>query len=144
MPKLRALILRKHLPQFLGWSPLGSYCPLHATWNLNYIKCTLRVTYIPKGSIYVKQSEGFVDPHFSNYVYWLKKAFYGLKQVLRAWYARLTRFLLDHHFDRGSADKSSLSRNKMITYYSINLCWRHHFWVDMWGDVPQFCPNNEV
>lgn len=55
--------------------------------------------------VYVKQPKGFVDPHLSNYVYRLKKALYGLKQALRAWYKRLTKFLLNHHFDQENVDK---------------------------------------
>lgn len=56
--------------------------------------------------VYVEQSEGFIDPHFPDHVYKLKKSLYGLKQALRAWYERLTKFLQDHHFDRGSVDKT--------------------------------------
>jgi hypothetical protein len=34
-------------------------------------------------------------------VYKLKKALYGLKQALRAWYERLTTYLLTKGFTRG-------------------------------------------
>lgn len=40
--------------------------------------------------VYVEQPEGFKDPHMPNHVYRLNKLLYGLKQVLRAWYDRLT------------------------------------------------------
>lgn len=56
--------------------------------------------------VYVEQPEGFLDPHLPSYIYRLKKALYGLKQAPRAWYERLTKFLLDHHFDQGSVDKT--------------------------------------
>lgn len=47
-----------------------------------------------------------MDPHFPKYVYRLKKALYHLKQAPRAWYEKLTSFLLDHHFDKWSVDKT--------------------------------------
>lgn len=61
---------------------------------------------IPQEEVYVEQPEGIVDPHLPNYLFRLKKALYGFKQALRTWYERLTKFLLDHHFNRGSVDKT--------------------------------------
>ena len=43
---------------------------------------------------YVEQPKGFEDPHKPNHVFKLKKALYSLKQVPRAWYERLTMFLV--------------------------------------------------
>ena len=43
-----------------------------------------------KEDVYVAQPKGFIDPHFSDHVLYLNKAFYGLKQASRAWYDRLT------------------------------------------------------
>ncbi|GKD63144.1 retrovirus-related pol polyprotein from transposon TNT 1-94 [Tanacetum coccineum] len=37
-----------------------------------------------KEEVFVRQSDGFVDPDFPNHVYHLKKALYGLKQAPRA------------------------------------------------------------
>ncbi|CAM8983988.1 unnamed protein product [Rhodiola kirilowii] len=54
---------------------------------------------------YVAQPKGFEDPHHPYYVYRLKKALYGLKQVPRAWYKRLTEFLINHGYVRGGVDK---------------------------------------
>ena len=54
--------------------------------------------------VFVEQPKGFQDPHFSSHVLRLKKALYGLKQALRAWYDRLTSYLLDHGFKRGQVD----------------------------------------
>jgi len=45
--------------------------------------------------VYVEQPKGFLDPHYPQYVYKLKKALYGLKQSPRAWYERLTTYLLE-------------------------------------------------
>jgi len=40
--------------------------------------------------VYVEKPKGFVDPNFRDHVYKLKKTLFGLKQVPRAWYERLT------------------------------------------------------
>jgi hypothetical protein len=42
-------------------------------------------------------------------VYKLSKALYELKQVPRAWYARLKTFLLDHGYVMGSVDRTSFT-----------------------------------
>jgi len=55
--------------------------------------------------VYVEQPKGFVDPSFPNHVYKLKKAMYGLKQALRAWYERLTQFLVDQGYRKEGTDK---------------------------------------
>ena len=49
---------------------------------------------ILKEDVYVAQPKGFIDPHFSDYVLYLKKALFGLKQAPRAWYDRLTQYLM--------------------------------------------------
>ena len=60
--------------------------------------------------VYVEQPKGFVDPHRSDDVYKLKRALYGLKQAPRAWYDRLTAYLTEHGFKRGSADTTLFIR----------------------------------
>ena len=47
-----------------------------------------------KENVYVAQPKGFIDPHFSDHVLYLKKALYGLKQTPRAWYDWLTQYLV--------------------------------------------------
>nr|GEU88689.1 putative late blight resistance protein homolog R1B-23 [Tanacetum cinerariifolium] len=54
-----------------------------------------------KEEVYVSQPEGFIDPDHPTYVYRLKKALYGLKRAIRAWYNTLSRFLLDKKFSKG-------------------------------------------
>ena len=54
--------------------------------------------------VYVEQPKGFVDPYRPDDVYKLKRALYGLKQAPRAWYNRLTTYLTEHEFKRGSTD----------------------------------------
>ena len=56
--------------------------------------------------VFVDQPKGFQDPYFLDHVLRLKNALYGLKQALRAWYDRLTTYLLDHGFKRGQADRT--------------------------------------
>ena len=56
--------------------------------------------------VFVEQPKGFQDPHFLDHVLRLKKALYGLKRAPRAWYDRLTTYLLDHGFKRGQADRT--------------------------------------
>ena len=44
--------------------------------------------------VYVEQPPGFQSFNFPNHVFKLKKALYSLKQAPRAWYERLSKFLL--------------------------------------------------
>ena len=44
--------------------------------------------------VYVTQPKGFEDPDHPEYVYKVVKALYGLHRAPRAWYARLSTFLL--------------------------------------------------
>nr|GEW19647.1 retrovirus-related Pol polyprotein from transposon TNT 1-94 [Tanacetum cinerariifolium] len=57
-----------------------------------------------KEEVYVNQPDGFVDPYHPDQVYRLKKALYGLKQALRAWYDKLSNFLISKGFSKGSSD----------------------------------------
>ncbi|XP_074318888.1 uncharacterized protein LOC141655722 [Silene latifolia] len=54
--------------------------------------------------VYVEQPPGFLDSNFPNHVYKLDKALYGLKQAPRSWYDRLSKFLIENGFQRGSVD----------------------------------------
>ena len=59
-----------------------------------------------KEDVYVAQPKGFIDSNFPYHVLYVKKALYGLKQALRAWYDRLTQYLVSHGFTRGKADQT--------------------------------------
>ena len=59
-----------------------------------------------KEDVYVTQLKGFIDPHFSDHVLYLKKALYGLKQAPRVWYDWLTQYLMSHGFIRGKVDQT--------------------------------------
>ena len=54
--------------------------------------------------VYVKQPLGFENLDFPNHVFKLSKALYGLKQATRAWYERLSNFLLEKGFSKGKVD----------------------------------------
>ncbi|GJY19863.1 putative ribonuclease H-like domain-containing protein, partial [Tanacetum coccineum] len=56
--------------------------------------------------VYVSQPPGFLDPMYSNKVYKVVKALYGLHQAPRAWYATLSTFLLKNGYRRGTTDKT--------------------------------------
>ena len=72
--------------------------------------------------VYVEQPKGFIDPNFPNHVYRLKKALYVLKKAPRAWYERLTNFLINQGYRKGGIDKTLLLRRTMETYDSTYLC----------------------
>nr|GEW37083.1 hypothetical protein [Tanacetum cinerariifolium] len=57
-----------------------------------------------KEEMYVNQPDGFVDPYHPDKVYRLKKALYGVKQAPRAWYDKLSNFLVSKGFSKGSID----------------------------------------
>nr|GEU87277.1 hypothetical protein [Tanacetum cinerariifolium] len=57
-----------------------------------------------KEEVYVNQPDGFTDPHHPDKVYHLKKAFYGLKKALRAWYDELSNFMVSKEFSKGFID----------------------------------------
>ena len=47
-----------------------------------------------KEEVYVEQPPGFEDHKYPDHVFKLTKVLYDLKQALRAWYERLSSFLL--------------------------------------------------
>jgi len=51
--------------------------------------------------VFVKQPPGFEDLKHPVHVFKLKKSLYGLKQALKAWYDRLSNFLIKNDFKRG-------------------------------------------
>ena len=59
-----------------------------------------------KEDVYMDQPKGFIDPHFSDNVLYLKNALYGLKQAFRAWYDRLIQYLVSYRFTRGKANQT--------------------------------------
>ncbi|WRX26838.1 Reverse transcriptase [Theobroma cacao] len=54
--------------------------------------------------VYVEQPPEFKDYEKPNHVFKPHKALYGLKQASRAWYERLSKFLVEKGYVRGSID----------------------------------------
>ena len=54
--------------------------------------------------MYVDQTPGFIDFTHPDFIFKLDKALYGLKQTPRAWYERLSSFLLSNDFVKGKVD----------------------------------------
>nr|GFA45000.1 retrovirus-related Pol polyprotein from transposon TNT 1-94 [Tanacetum cinerariifolium] len=96
--------------------------------------------------VYVTQPKGFEDPHNLKHVYRVVKALYGLHQAPRAWYARLSTFLLKHHYRRGTIDKTLFLKKDSrhiilvqvyvddIIFGSTNKAWCDEFEVLMKGE----------
>ena len=55
---------------------------------------------------------GFENPKYPNYVYFLNNALYCLKQAPRAWYDRLSNFLLENGFERGTTNINLFYKKK--------------------------------
>ena len=54
--------------------------------------------------IYVKQPPSFENHEYPDHVFKLNKVLYDLKQTLRTWYERLSKFLLENNFSRRKVD----------------------------------------
>ncbi|XP_070044929.1 uncharacterized protein [Nicotiana tomentosiformis] len=65
-----------------------------------------------KEEVFAKQPPGFEGKECPDHVYTLDKALYGLKQVPRAWYERLSKFLLEHGYKRGKIDNILFLKEK--------------------------------
>nr|GEZ09620.1 retrovirus-related Pol polyprotein from transposon TNT 1-94 [Tanacetum cinerariifolium] len=73
-----------------------------------------------KEEVYVDQLDGFVDLHYPDTVYLLKKALYGFKQAPRAWYDELSNFLVSKGFSKGSIDPTLFITN-VVTLMATKL-----------------------
>ncbi|GJZ86720.1 retrovirus-related pol polyprotein from transposon TNT 1-94 [Tanacetum coccineum] len=91
-----------------------------------------------KEEVYVSQLEGFVDPDHPTHVYHLKKALYGLKKALRAWYDTLSRFVLDNKFSKDDIIFSStdpkacdIFSNKMSSKFQMSMMGQMSFFLGL-------------
>jgi len=60
--------------------------------------------------VFVKQPPGFEDLKHPDHVFKLKNSLYGSKQAPRAWYDRLSNFLIINDFKRGQVDTTLLRK----------------------------------
>jgi hypothetical protein len=63
-----------------------------------------------KEEVYVEQPPGLEDQEYSNHVYKLHKALYGLKEAPRAWYECLRDFLTQNNFKIDKTDSTLFTR----------------------------------
>ena len=62
--------------------------------------------------VFVEQPFGFESFNFPNHVFKLKKALYGLTQAPRAWYERLSKFLIFSGFKMGKINTTLFIKTK--------------------------------
>jgi hypothetical protein len=76
-------------------------------WSINqlYISNAFLHGYLGE-EVFMEQPQGFVDKDYLHHVCRLHKSLYGLKQVPRAWFNRLSQFLLDLGFKASLVDPS--------------------------------------
>ncbi|GJS64297.1 ribonuclease H-like domain-containing protein [Tanacetum coccineum] len=73
-----------------------------------------------KEEVYVSQPDAFVNPDIPDHVYRLKKALYSLKQAPRAWYDKLSSFLIEHHFTKDNLrNRSRVGINKWYQSFAL-------------------------
>jgi hypothetical protein len=71
--------------------------------------------------VFVRQPPGFENPKYPNRVYKLLNDLYKLKQVPRAWYARLKSFLLEHEYVMGNVDKTLFTFNHGADFLLVQI-----------------------
>ncbi|GKC59204.1 putative ribonuclease H-like domain-containing protein, partial [Tanacetum coccineum] len=88
--------------------------------------------------------KGFEDPYFPKHVYRVFKALYGLHQAPRAWYERLSAFLLQHNYRRGTIDKTLFikkdSRDILLVqvYAEFEVLMQGEFEMSVMGEMSFF------
>lgn len=65
-----------------------------------------------KEEVFVKQPPGFESKDSPDHVHKLDKILYGLKQAPKAWYERLSKFLLEHDYKKGKIDNTLFLKEK--------------------------------
>ena len=96
---------------------------------------------VVKEEIYIDQPPGFVNSKFPNHVYKLDKDLYGLHQAPRAWYATLTKHLLEHGYSWGTIDQTLFIKHVSVDQILV------HIYVDdsIFGSTsPQLCKEVEI
>lgn len=72
--------------------------------------------------VYVSQPDGIVDPDHPNHVYKLKKSLYGLKKTPRAWYDKLSTFMLANDFTLNLVDPTLFTKTYGVDILIVQIC----------------------
>ena len=75
------------------------------------VKCIFLNGFINK-EVFVEQPPNFESFNFPNHVFKLKKELYGLKQAPKAWFERLSKFLILSGFKMGKIDTTLFIKSK--------------------------------
>lgn len=67
-----------------------------------------------KEEVYIEQRLRYEDPKDPNYVFKLHKSLYGFKQSPRAWYERLSPFLIYQGFKSGNLGTTLFTKGEKI------------------------------
>ncbi|GJS26355.1 retrovirus-related pol polyprotein from transposon TNT 1-94 [Tanacetum coccineum] len=97
-----------------------------------------------KEEVYVSQPEGFIDPRMPFLLQVEKQLYYGLlSQAPRAWYDKLSSFLIEHGFTKGGLqflggklvswsskkqDCTAMSTAE-VEYVSLSACYAQVIWM---------------
>ncbi|KAL1333141.1 hypothetical protein AAHE18_11G078100 [Arachis hypogaea] len=84
------------------------------------VKCAFLNSVIDR-EVYLVQPPGFENKEFPNHVFKLSKALYSLRQAPRAWYERLSSFLLKNIFQRGTTDTTLFIKNSNESFILIQI-----------------------
>ncbi|GJT46532.1 retrovirus-related pol polyprotein from transposon TNT 1-94 [Tanacetum coccineum] len=101
--------------------------------NITIFQMDVKIAFLNgplKEEVYVSQPDGYVDPDFLDHVYRLKKALYDLKQAPRAWYDKLSSFLIEHHFTKARPMVKHLKEVKWIFHY-LRQSYNMGLWYPM-------------
>ncbi|GKA85622.1 retrovirus-related pol polyprotein from transposon TNT 1-94 [Tanacetum coccineum] len=84
-----------------------------------------------KEEVYVSQQEGFVDQDNPSHVDKLKKAIYGLKQALHAWYDMLSIYVDDIIFASTNTSMCDEFANLMTTKFKMSMIGQMSFFLGL-------------
>ena len=91
------------------------------------VKSAFLTSYLNE-EVHFTQLKGFEDPIRPNYVFKLRKALYGLKQALRAWYKRLTEYLVRKGYSRRGVDQTLFTKRSNPDLIVTQICVDDSLW----------------
>lgn len=71
--------------------------------------------------VYMKQPIGFQSFEHIDYVYKLENVLYGFMQAPRAWYDRISSFLLEHAYIRRKIDNTLFTNKKESKFLIMQI-----------------------